>query len=213
MRSAAGAAWSSIILNSAKSDARFKLSYVMINSETLPTITANRIALRWLTEGDVRALFAVFSDTDVMRYWSSPPLEDIGEASKLLAHIHDGFRRRAVFQWGIARRADDQVIGTCTLFHPDLDNRRAELGYALGREHWGNGYMQEALRALLNYSFNDLNLHRLEADVDPRNASSIRTLEKLGFRQEGYLRERWLVGGGIQDSLFYGLLRSEWQVK
>jgi RimJ/RimL family protein N-acetyltransferase len=64
---------------------------------------------------------------------------------------------------------------------------------------------------LLNYSFNELNLHRLEADVDPRNAASIRTLEKLGFRQEGYLRERWLVGGGIQDSLFYGLLRSEWQ--
>jgi RimJ/RimL family protein N-acetyltransferase len=97
------------------------------------------------------------------------------------------------------------------LFHPDLDNRRAELGYALGREHWGKGYMQEALRALLDYSFNELNLHRLEADVDPRNASSIRTLEKLGFRQEGYLRERWLVGGGIQDSLFYGLLRSEWR--
>jgi RimJ/RimL family protein N-acetyltransferase len=183
----------------------------MINSETLPTITADRIALRWLTGEDVPALFAVFSEPDVMRYWSSPPLEDIGEASTLLAHIQDGFRRRALFQWGVARRADDRVIGTCTLFHPDPDNRRAELGYALGREHWGNGYMQEALTALLNYSFGELNLHRLEADVDPRNASSIRTLEKLGFRQEGYLRERWLVGGGIQDSLFYGLLRSEWQ--
>jgi ribosomal-protein-alanine N-acetyltransferase len=185
----------------------------MINSETLPTITADRVALRWLTEGDVPALFAIFSAPDVMRYWSSPPLEHIDEARELLAHIQDGFRRRALFQWGVARRADNRVIGTCTLFHPDLDNRRAELGYALAREHWGNGFMQEALRALLNYAFADLNLHRLEADVDPRNAASIRTLEKLGFRQEGYLRERWLVGGGIQDSLFYGLLRSEWQAR
>ncbi|HEV7904322.1 MAG TPA: GNAT family N-acetyltransferase [Pyrinomonadaceae bacterium] len=185
----------------------------MINSETLPTITAGRIALRWLTGEDVPALFAIFSEADVMRYWSSPPLEKIGEASELLAHIQDGFRRRALFQWGVARRADDRVIGTCTLFHPDPDNRRAELGYALGREHWGNGYMREALTSLLDYAFGELNLHRLEADVDPRNASSIRTLERLGFRQEGYLRERWLVGGGIQDSLFYGLLRSEWQAR
>jgi RimJ/RimL family protein N-acetyltransferase len=183
----------------------------MINSETLPTITADRIALRWLTEEDVRDLFAIFSDADVMRYWSSPPLEKIDEARDLLAHIQDCFGRRVLFQWGVARRADNRVIGTCTLFHPDPDNRRAELGYALGREHWGKGYMQEALRALLDYSFNELNLHRLEADVDPRNAASIRTLEKLGFRQEGYLRERWLVGGGTQDSLFYGLLGSEWR--
>jgi ribosomal-protein-alanine N-acetyltransferase len=185
----------------------------MINTETLPTITADRIALRWLTEGDVNSLFSIFSEPDVMRYWSSPPLADASEAGKLLAHIHDSFRRRVLFQWGVARRADDRVIGTCTLFHPDLDNRRAELGYALGREHWGNGYMQEALRALLDYCFDELKLHRLEADVDPRNASSIRTLEKLGFRQEGYLRERWLVGGGIQDSLFYGLLASEWRAE
>jgi ribosomal-protein-alanine N-acetyltransferase len=195
------------------SDARFKLSHAMINSETLPTITADRIALRPLTEADVPALFAIFSEPQVMRYWSSPPLEGLNEAGELLAHIQDGFRRRALFQWGVARRADNQVIGTCTLFHPDPDNRRAELGYALGREHWGKGYMREALTALLDYAFGELNLHRLEADVDPRNASSIRTLERLGFRQEGYLRERWLVGGGIQDSLFYGLLRSEWQAR
>lgn len=185
----------------------------MINTETLPTITAERIALRWLDERDVPALFAIFSDPDVMRYWSSPPLEKIDEAGKLLSHIQECFRRRELFQWGVALREDNQVIGTCTLFHPDLENRRAELGYALAREHWGNGYMQEALGALLDYSFNELNLHRLEADVDPQNASSIRTLEKLGFRREGYLRERWLVGGAIQDSLFYGLLRSEWRAE
>jgi RimJ/RimL family protein N-acetyltransferase len=70
--------------------------------------------------------------------------------------------------------------------------------------------MQEALGALLNFAFDSLNLHRLEADVDPGNLSSVKTLERLGFRREGYLRERWHVGGEIQDALFYGLLRREW---
>lgn len=71
--------------------------------------------------------------------------------------------------------------------------------------------MREALTALLDFAFGALDLHRLEADVDPRNAASVRTLERLGFRREGYLRERWLVGGEIQDALFYGLLRREWR--
>lgn len=183
----------------------------MINSDTLPNINAARISLRWLTDKDASSLFSVFSDPEVMRYWSSLPLNDLEDARKLLANIHDHFRQRTLFQWGVARNTDDHVIGTCTLFNLDVANRHAELGYALGREHWGQGYMQEALKALLDFSFDNLNMHRIEADVDPRNASSVKTLERLGFRREGYLRERWLVGGGAQDSLFYGLLRREWQ--
>jgi RimJ/RimL family protein N-acetyltransferase len=183
----------------------------MIDSDILPTIDAPRISLRWLTDADAPALFSIFSDPEVMRYWSSLPLTDMEGAFKLLADIREYFRQRTLFQWGIARRADDLVIGTCTLFHIDLSNRRAEIGYALGREHWKQGYMQEALTALLGFSFDNLNMHRMEADVDPKNVSSIKTLERLGFQREGYLRERWLVGGEIQDALFYGLLRREWQ--
>lgn len=71
--------------------------------------------------------------------------------------------------------------------------------------------MHEALQALFNYAFGVLDKHRIEADVDPRNTASIRTLERLGFQREGYLRERWHVNGEIQDALFYGLLRPNWQ--
>jgi ribosomal-protein-alanine N-acetyltransferase len=114
-------------------------------------------------------------------------------------------------KWGLAQRSDDALIGTVTLYNICFDNRRAEMGYALGRAHWGNGFMHEALQALLGYAFGVLDLHRIEADVDPRNGASIRTLERLGFQREGYLRERWQVGGEIQDALFYGLLRPEWK--
>lgn len=182
-----------------------------MNWESLPTINATRVCLRSMFEKDVDALYTIFSDPQVMRYWSTLPLADKNAASKLLSEIHEGFQRHTALKWGIAHRKDDTLIGTATLFNLDFSNRRAELGYALGRANWGNGYMQEALQALLSYAFEVLELHRIEADVDPRNQASIKTLERLGFQREGFLRERWQVGGEIQDALFYGLLRPDWQ--
>ncbi len=177
----------------------------------LPTINASRVSLRWVSEEDVDALYRIFSNAEVMRYWSTPPLADRNAAIELLQEIHDGFRLQTSLKWGIARRTDDALIGTTTLFNLDLDNHRAEIGYGLDRAHWGKGYMNEALQALLVYAFEELALHRIEADVDPRNSASIKTVERLGFQPEGYLRERWQVNGEIQDSLFYGLLRPDWE--
>jgi RimJ/RimL family protein N-acetyltransferase len=182
----------------------------MIDVDVLPTLAADRVVLRPLTESDVDAIFEIFSDPDVMRYWSSTALVTMEQARVMLRQIHDGFRDRTLWKWGIALRDDDRVVGTCTLTHFDWENRRAELGYALGSAYWGRRLMSEALDTLVAFAFDGLGLHRLEADVDPRNTASIKSLERLGFQREGYLRERWLVGGGIQDSLFYGLLRSDW---
>jgi len=179
--------------------------------DRLPTIQARRVVLRRIEEEDVDALYSIFSNPDVMRYWSTEPLADREAALELFRSINEGFERRTLLKWGVVRRADNHLMGTATLVNIEFTHRRAEVGYALGREYWGNGYIQEALHALLDYSFDTLNLHRIEADVDPRNAASIRTLERLGFVREGYLRERWQVGGGIFDGLFYGLLRPDWE--
>lgn len=73
--------------------------------------------------------------------------------------------------------------------------------------------MREALTALFDFSFGGLNLHRIEADVDPRNGASLALLERLGFAREGYLRERWLIGGGIRDTVLLGLLHHEWKAR
>lgn len=124
--------------------------------------------------------------------------------------MQEGQRTQTLFQWGIERHEDERIIGTCTLAGIDHVNRRAELGYALRRNCRGCGYMTEALGRLLSYSFVEMNFHCLEADVDPRNTPSIQLLERLGFRKEGHLRERWLTESEAQDSYFYGLLRSEW---
>ena len=183
----------------------------MIHSPTLPEVRAERVKLRWLTEADVPSLFAVFSDPEVMRYWSSEPMADPGEAEALLDDIRAHFAAGTLFQWGVALTGDDRVVGTCTLSNLDGRNRRGEIGYALAREQWGKGLMGEALTALLDYAFTTLGLHRIEADVDPGNAASLRLLGRLGFRREGLLRERWLVGGRAHDSVMLGLLGREWR--
>jgi len=179
--------------------------------QSLPILEAGRVRLRALSDQDIDALFTIFSNPEVMRYWSFTPLIDRDAAGALLNSTREGFERRWLMKWGVALRDSDEVIGTVTLINLDFTHLRAEIGYALGRAFWGKGYIQEALRLLIEYAFQQLELHRIEADVDPRNAASIRTLERLGFKREGFLRERWQVGGEIQDALFYGLLRPEWE--
>jgi ribosomal-protein-alanine N-acetyltransferase len=174
----------------------------------LPTINTSRLSLRAITAADVDHFYAVYSNAEVMRYWSTPPLPDKEAARKLIAEICKDVELHEILKWGIA--LDGTLIGSVTLFHLDFTHRRAEIGYALGRAYWGKGYMQETLKAILSYAFTVLNLHRIEADVDPRNDASVKTLERLGFQREGYLRERWQVNGEIQDAFFFGLIRPDW---
>ena len=181
-----------------------------MDSKTLPIITTPRLVLRWISEDDIDNLYEIFSNSEVMRYWSTVPLPNQAAAAELQREIAEGNESEKMFKWGLALRDSNIVIGTTTLFNLNLDNGRAELGYAMGRAYWGKGYMNEALKAFVSHAFEVMGLRRLEADVDPRNVASIRTLERLGFQREGFLRERWHVNGEIQDALFYGLLSREW---
>jgi RimJ/RimL family protein N-acetyltransferase len=177
--------------------------------DRLPTLDAGRVRLRWLTDADVPALFAIFGDPQVTRYWGFAVLPDLAAAAALLADIHREFRAGTLFQWGV-EATGGPLVGTCTLARLDPANRRAELGFALGRAFWGRGYIAVALPAVMEFAFGRLGLHRIYADTDPRNAPSIRALERLGFLREGVLREHYLVQGEPQDAVVYGLLRSEW---
>lgn len=178
----------------------------------LPTLATSRLLLRKLSQEDIPALFDTFSHPEVMRFWSSPPMKSLSEAKELLTKIQEGYQTYTCFQMGIERREDSLLIGTCTLFKIHESNRRAEIGYALGRPYWGSGYMHEALSVLIGFAFSTLNFNRLEADIDPRNTASAKTLTRLGFEKEGLLRERWIVGGEVSDSAIYGLLKRDWLV-
>lgn len=179
--------------------------------ENPPTVlTTGRLTIRRLSTDDAQGYFSIFSDPAVMRYWSSPPLKDLTEAEQKIADILAHYEKGDLYQLAIERRSDRQMIGTCTLHQIHLQNKRAEVGYALGSPFWGNGYMNEAMRALVDHAFHSMHFHRLEADIDPRNEASAKSLERLGFTREGRLRERWIVDGEVSDSALYGLLAKEW---
>jgi ribosomal-protein-alanine N-acetyltransferase len=91
--------------------------------DQLPVISTERISLRRIRDDDVDDFYAVYSDPQVMRYWSTPPLADKDAASKLISEIHEGLARRAILKWGIALRADDKLIGSVTLFNLDFTHR------------------------------------------------------------------------------------------
>ena len=176
----------------------------------LPRLPGRRLDLRWLTQRDAPAILEIFSNSEVMKFWGTPPLRNLDAATELIEEIHQLFRSQRLFQWGICWRETNEVFGTCTLLNVDPAHRRAEVGFALGRSAWGHGLATESLEVLINFAFDALDLHRLEADVDPENDRSLRVLERQGFRREGYLRERWHHLGEVRDTVFLGLLRKEW---
>jgi RimJ/RimL family protein N-acetyltransferase len=174
------------------------------------TLATERLVIRFLYEADLPALYAIYSNAEVMRYWSYAPWTEMEQARQMLQDTLSGYQNGSGLRVGIERQSDRALLGMCSLFQFHLPSRRAELGYALGRPYWGSGYMHEALQTFVDYAFNTLNLNRLEADIDPRNLASAKTLERLGFKLEGLLRERWIVGDEITDTGLYGLLHREW---
>ena len=111
----------------------------------------------------------------------------------------------------IVRASDGAFIGWCGLTRWNPAYRSAALGYCLDDAAWGHGYATEAAHALLGWAFDTLDLNRVQAETDTRNAASARVLEKLGFEREGTLREDCIVNGEVSDSWVYGLIRREWQ--
>lgn len=188
---------------------------------TLPVLHAERLVLRPVRDDDADALLALFGDAERMRFWGHGPLATQDDAVAYIAEIRAGATRGDLLQWAISPRAEpagsrrepgsgDELIGTATLAGVDEEHRRAELGVALRREWEGRGLAGEAIAELARHAFEDLGLHRLTADADPRNTAAIALLERLGFRREGLLREHHRSGGEWQDGVLYGLLQAEW---
>lgn len=177
----------------------------------IPVLAGPRLRLRALAASDIDALFALHSDQRVMRYWSFTAWT---ERQQAIDHIARLAREREVMEfypWVATLHGSDTAIGTCSLFGLHREHARSVIGYSLAPEFWGRGLASEMLRLALGHAFDTLNLNRIEADIDPLNIASCKLVERAGFRREGLLRERWRVGGGIQDTALYGLLRRDYR--
>lgn len=171
---------------------------------TFPVITTERLRLRQLTHADAPAIKALFSDAQVLEFLVEPPVE-------LIDWLNGHYKNQVAARWGITLDGDDRVIGTVGFHRWDRQNRHADLGYDLMPAYWGRGYATEAARAVVDWCFERLNLHRMQADCTLGNVRSERTILKLGFLQEGVWREQYWEHGRFVDIQQFGLLRREWE--
>ena len=172
----------------------------------IPVLETARLRLRPLRLEDAANVFAFASDPEIARLGMWPPSLSLEESRAEIQEILKGYQAGSQWTWAIEQKQDQTLIGQCDLLKYRREHRNAEIGYALARPAWGKGYATEALHALVNFAFNEMALHRLEAIVLPFNASSIRVLEKLGMQREGTKREAYFVDGQFMDLICFGLL-------
>ena len=175
-----------------------------------PTLHTARLRLRPVTSADADALFALHGSAYVLRYWDAPPWSERARAERFIMACRQMAEEGTGARLAMDRVSDGAFIGWCGLTRWNPDHRSASLGYCLSDAAWGHGYATEAARALLQWAFDTLDLNRVQAETDTRNAASARVLEKLGFVREGTLREDCVVNGEVSDSWVYGLIRRQW---
>jgi RimJ/RimL family protein N-acetyltransferase len=173
-------------------------------------LRTERLHLRPLRETDAPTVLKIRSNRAVARYGAMGPWTKLEQAEQRIARDIANMAAGEHLRLGLVPLGQDDIIGSCSLFRFHRESRRAEIGYDMHPDHWHQGYMHEALCALLHHGFSVLELNRVEADVHPDNVASARTLERLGFKREGVLRERWIVEGEVSDTILHGLLASEW---
>jgi RimJ/RimL family protein N-acetyltransferase len=167
--------------------------------------------LRPFTGEDVDALFALHTSAYVLRYWDAPPWTERERAERFIATCRQMAEEGSGARLAVERAFDGAFIGWCALNRWNPGYHSATLGYCFDDVAWGHGYATEAAVALLQWAFDTLDLNRVQAETDTRNAASARVLEKLNFKREGTLREDCVVNGEVSDSWVYGLIRREWR--
>ncbi|HEY9433560.1 MAG TPA: GNAT family protein [Blastocatellia bacterium] len=176
-----------------------------------PRLETERLVLREIVQADAEDLFHIFSDEETMRYWSCLPYKSVDQAHRLIEGLAKAPLAGVGINWAITLRGDERLVGKCGYNEWRKAHRRGDISYIVAREQRGKGVVSEALGAMLDYGFDHMNLHSVEAGVTPGNEASTRMLQRLGFRLEGHLRENFLTDRGFVDSLIYSLLRSDWE--
>jgi [ribosomal protein S5]-alanine N-acetyltransferase len=177
----------------------------------LPVLETNRLLLRKITIGDAPDIFEYASDPEVPTYMPWEPHRSIQETYDYLERVMERYRQRNPGPWAIVHRRDAKMIGTCSFGSWEREHHWAEIGYVLNRRYWGQGYMSEAVRAIVDFGFRELGLNRIQARCDVLNIGSARVMEKVGMSFEGVLRQQLFEKGSYRDMKMYSILRSEWE--
>lgn len=177
-----------------------------------PELKTRNLVLREIADADAADLLSIHGDAEHMKWFGSDPLKDIEGAQRLIQTFATWREEPASgTRWGIQLRNTPGLIGTCGLFRWNRNWRTCVVGYEISPLHQGRGYMKEALTAAVSWGFQALQLNRIEAQVHPDNRASLALLARLGFVEEGRLREVGYWAGSHHDLMLHALLKREWR--
>jgi len=182
-----------------------------MKNTNFPILQTERLTLIAIGQEHLNDLYKLFGDPEVTRFYNLNTLEKPEDAQKFVDWYKQRIKDGLGIRWGIALKDNKSIIGTIG-FNNYTKYHRANLGYDLCREYWGNGYMGEALKAVINYGFATLEINRIEAEVMIGNTASEKILEKTGFTKEGILRQWMYWNNTYYDMIMYSLLKEDFRI-
>jgi RimJ/RimL family protein N-acetyltransferase len=170
------------------------------------------IDLRKLTLADADSITAHIGNRDIIKWLASVPYPfKKTDAVKFLRTRQGERRTRKSYTFGIALKNDTEIIGIIDLSDIDWEDKKAEIGYWIGKPFWGRGLMSEAVNMISRFGFRELKLNKIYARVFKGNLASMKILRKNNFRREGVLRNEVYKYGRWIDEYYFGLLKSEYK--
>jgi ribosomal-protein-alanine N-acetyltransferase len=179
---------------------------ININFTPFPNLETERLHLRRLVKEDVNEVFALRSDNEVMKYIPRPLVKTNEEALEHIAMIDEKIENNEGINWAISLKNNPKLIGIIGHYRIKPEHFRAEIGYMLLPEYHGKGIIVEAIKETLNYGFQVMKLHSIEAIIDPENFASESVLQKSGFIKEAHLKENEYYEGRFLDTVIYSIL-------
>jgi len=178
---------------------------------TLPVFETHRLTLRSITAHDAEGLHEAYGDADAMRHWDLPPSRDVSQTAERIRMSAEADPRWHGM-WAIQTHAG-RFVGAINYHAHNEQQRRLALGWIVVPSCWRQGLMTEVAPPVISHCFTRLNVHRIEARIEPENQSSRRLAAKLGFTEEGTLRDWLCVAGEFRSVVMYSLLRAEWMTR
>lgn len=182
---------------------------LQLNFTPFPKLQSERLAFRKLTDDDAPEILKLRGDKKTMKFIPRPILTNLEEALAHIKMINDKIDENVDINWAVTEKDSDKCIGIMGFYRTQPEHYRTELGYMILPEHWGKGYVTEAVTTLLDFAFNTLNFHSIEAVIDARHLASEKVLQKNGFRKEAHFIEDFFYNNEFTDTVKYGILKRE----
>ena len=181
---------------------------VEFNFNPFPVLQTERLNLRQITLADAGDFFALRTNKEATKYINKPLHKTVSETEELIKKVELGIQANETISWAITLKENPKLIGSVSYHKTNRANYRAEIGYMILPEHWNKGFVSEAVKVVLDYGFKRMNLHSIEANINPNNLVSAKLLKKFGFIKEAYFKENYFYNGKFLDTEIYSLLKS-----